>query len=170
MARKRKASSGTFTAKEQAFIAAQNETIESWYKQRITPLVALNAHEWKKAVAHQAVAIATHVQKYWPVDGKPIAVPESFTIGNADDTRRAAECLDAVERQRTGNHPGPVIEWQFRDLLAEMHAISMSVRLRKRAPLSERDVALCNEIFEITGVWFHFISFAVASCQHSRLT
>jgi hypothetical protein len=70
--------------------------------------------------------IVAHVRRYWSVDGGPLPRPTLASWGNAETVARTAELLNAVERGRKGNHPGPVIEWQLRELVTEWDTLNIN--------------------------------------------
>jgi hypothetical protein len=70
-----------------------------------------------ESVCAAAQAITWHIRRYWSIDGQPLAKPEVGTTGDANGMRRAADMLVAVESQRNGTYPGPIIEWQLRELV-----------------------------------------------------
>lgn len=72
----------------------------------------------------QASDIVRHIRRYWSVDGKPLAKPELGAWENADSAAKLAELLRAVERSRERFYPGPVIEWQLRNLFFEWDRLS----------------------------------------------
>ena len=70
-----------------------------------------------EAICDVAGHMVLHIKRYWSIDGNALSEPAVGAIANPNGLRHVAELLDAVKSQRRGNHPGPIVEWQLRELV-----------------------------------------------------
>jgi hypothetical protein len=75
-------------------------------------------HSYVWLLVERGGHIAYHIKSYWSVDGGPLPEPQLALFGNADGIRRAASLLTRVKKGRRGKYPGPVFEYQLRQLVA----------------------------------------------------
>ena len=68
-------------------------------------------------ICEVARLLTWHIRTYWSVNRKPLSAATVGIMGDSIAMRRAAKMLKAVESQRRGKYPGPVIEWQLRELV-----------------------------------------------------
>jgi hypothetical protein len=90
------------------------------------------SREFLEKVADTAHDLAAHIKRYWSLDDSipqfsmATMMPSIPVVSSGGGKlKRIAEVITAVDAQRNGKHPGPVIEWQLRELVAEWQSLNV---------------------------------------------